>query len=134
MSLSLGNSSHDVQRQRVSFRHVRCHELDPRFHKGGNEGDVAGQSVKLGDQQHATDAPRLFKGRFQLGATALAGAGLDLGDLGDDIQPADPSEGKDGGLLRFQAEARLALLRSGNAVISDGRLTGEEGGAVHIEI
>ena len=46
-------------------------------------------------------------------------AGFDLDELGGDLEPLGPGEPGDGGALRLDPETRAALLRTGNAQISD---------------
>lgn len=57
-------------------------KLNPRLHEAGDEMDVAGQPVKLGDHKRGLLASTEFDGFEQLGPVAVPLAGFDLGELG----------------------------------------------------
>ena len=72
----LSHGGEDMDRQLVGMGVINGNEFDAAFHKRGNEGQVAGQAVELGDDK---PCPLLFAGRqslFQL-RTISALAALD---------------------------------------------------------
>jgi hypothetical protein len=50
----LGDGRHDVDGETVRLREIHCFKFDLRLHQVGDEGDVAGQSVQLGDDELGT--------------------------------------------------------------------------------
>ena len=59
LALSLGDDGHDVDRQLVRFRHVGSYEVDASLLQTGEEVNVTGQSIELGDDQRRRGAPRM---------------------------------------------------------------------------
>ena len=45
------NGSADVNREPVRLRDVHGHEVHPALHQVGDEGDVPGEAIQLGDNQ-----------------------------------------------------------------------------------
>ncbi|GGL95115.1 hypothetical protein GCM10010840_36500 [Deinococcus aerolatus] len=88
-----------MDREVVGLRHIDSDETDAGLHQGGNDGDVAGQPVQLGDQEDATDAAGLFEGGFTLRAPAFAGSGFNFSELKRERQVFAAGVGEDGGLL-----------------------------------
>jgi hypothetical protein len=87
------------------MRLVGGHELGIGFHEGGQERDVAAETVELGDQQGGAALLAVDQGCGQFGAIAVGLlAALDLG-----VGPQDGPAGSLGvclgcGLLRIQTE------------------------------
>ena len=123
LALVLGDGGQDVQGQLVGGGHVDRDELDAALHQVGDEGDVARQAVELGDHQHGPLPPAQLERRGELGPVGALAA-LHLGELGDQLAGAD--EAGDGGPLRIEPEAGLALPVGRNAVVGDKALHGIE--------
>jgi hypothetical protein len=109
----LGHRRHDVDGEPVGLREVDRHELGSALHQRGDEVDVAGEPIELGDHQHrlvqAAQAQRLG----ELGPV-VALAALDLGD-----DPAARDEAAHRLLLGFEPEAGATLALGRDAVIGD---------------
>jgi len=103
LGFAFGDGGHDVDGEVVGFGHVDGDEADARFHEAGDDSDVAGEAVELGDEEDAADAAGVVEGGFELGAAAFAGAGFDLGEFEDNFEVFAPGVGEDGGLLSLQA-------------------------------
>src|SRR5215471_16237132 len=84
----------------------------------GNERQIAGQAVELGDDELALVLPAGRQGLFKLGA-GVALAALDLGMLGDQLPGAAVEVVHDGLTLGVEAEAGFPLLVRGHPVISN---------------
>ena len=114
-----------MQRERVDVAAQRGDdERHPLRHQAGDERDVAAQPVELGDGDLALGLLRRLQRGLQLRPAVErigALAGLDLGELGDDLEAFGLGEGGDGLALRFEAEAGAALLLGRDAVIGDER-------------
>lgn len=63
-----------VDGEPVGARHIHCNEFHVAVHQAGNEMDVAGKPVKLGDDQNRAAFPALCKRRMELGPVLLASA------------------------------------------------------------
>ena len=99
-------------------------ERHPLRHQAGDERDVAAEPVELGDGDLTLGLLRRLQRRLQFGPAVecvAALAGLDLGELGDDLEAFGRGERGDGGALRLQAEAGTALLLGRDAVVGDQR-------------
>ena len=91
----------DVDGQAVGLGEVDGHEVDAALHQLGDEGDVAGQPVELGDHQGGAVQAAQAERPVQLGPV-VALAALDLGHLGGQ-RPAPAVEvGLDRFPLRLQ--------------------------------
>jgi hypothetical protein len=53
----LRNGGEDVNREPVRLREVHGYEVHPALHQVGDEGDVAGQPIELGDHQRGVVQP-----------------------------------------------------------------------------
>jgi hypothetical protein len=51
VALVLGHHGQNVYRELIRVRVIHGGELNARLHQRGNEGQIAGQSVKFGDNQ-----------------------------------------------------------------------------------
>lgn len=74
---------HDVQDQARGVGHIDGDKICGAFHEIGDEGDVAGQAVELGDEQGGFVLAAGVEGKRELG-TVVFGAALDLDELGED--------------------------------------------------
>ena len=79
----------------------------------GNERQIAGQAVELGDDELALVLPAGRQGLFKLGA-GVALAALDLGMLGDELPGAAVEIVLDGRALGVEAKPGLTLLVRGH--------------------
>ncbi len=102
----------------VHGRHVGRDELDAAFHQPGDEVDVAGQTVELGDDQHGAPRPAVGQRRCELGAVPLAAA-FHLDVLADDAAARRGGMADDGRALRLKAQAGAALLVGTDAQVGD---------------
>ncbi len=82
LPLMLSNRRQQVQRQPVRMRHIAGHELDAAIHQVSGERHVAGQSVKLGNDQRCAVKPTGSKRRRKLRTIGFT-ARLNLQQLGD---------------------------------------------------
>ena len=76
-------------------------------HKAGDEGDIAGEPVELGDDHRALCRPGLSECRGQLGPTiqgVCAPPGLHLDELREDRGPLPFTKAGYRGALRLNAE------------------------------
>lgn len=103
LGFPLGNGRHHVDGQVVRFGHVDRDEADAGLHEGGDDSDVAGEAVKLGDEQDPADAARVVEGGFELGPPSLPGSGFDFGELEHHVEPLAAGVGEDGGLLSLKS-------------------------------
>ena len=69
-----------MQPKPSGLRHVASHELRAAVHQVGDEGDIAGQSVQAGDNQHCPALAGQIEGGGELGPVGLLPA-LNLGEL-----------------------------------------------------
>ena len=76
----LGNGRQDMDRELVHVRIVHGHELDAALHQRCNEGQVAGQTIELGDHQPGLLPLAGRDGRGELRPVIVALAALDLGE------------------------------------------------------
>ena len=103
----LGNGSHDVQQEAVRLGHIRCGNIDTRFKQVGDEGDVARQTIKLGDEQDSPNPFRFGKRAGELRAVVLLAA-LNLDELGNDLTLTH-NVVKDSLALRFKPQTAFPL-------------------------
>src|SRR5262245_24946434 len=100
-------------------------ERHPLRHQSGDERDVAGKPVELGHGNLALGLLRCLQRRFQL-RTAIERigtlAGLDLGELGDDLETFGLRKGGNSVALRFETKTTAPLRCGRNAMICDERL------------
>lgn len=116
VALMLRKRGQHVKHQLVCMGIIDRHELHAAFHQPGDESDVAGQPVKLRDDQHRPlTAAQIERGR-QLRPIILPAA-LDLCELCQQITPAR-DEADDRRALRIEAKAALSLAGGGGAVAS----------------
>ncbi len=90
-------------------------------HQTGDEGNVTGQAIELGDDDGALEAAGIRQGGGKnRAAFERVGAlpRLDLDTLGDDLEVLGLSETGEGSTLRLDPEAALALPCGGNPEIS----------------
>ncbi|GGI93403.1 hypothetical protein GCM10010914_30020 [Deinococcus wulumuqiensis] len=120
MGFALGDGGHDVDGEVVGFGHVDGDEADAGFHEAGDDGDVAGEAVELGDEEDPTNSAGVAKGGFELGAPALPRAGFDLGEFEDDLKVLTASVSQNGSLLSFETQAALTLFGGTDSVVGDG--------------
>ena len=81
----LGDGGENVDRQAISLREIDRDEIDAKIDQRRNEGDIARQSVQLGDDQSCTMKTAKAQRFSELG-TVVALAGFDLHDLGGEVQ------------------------------------------------
>ena len=114
----LSHGGEDMDRQLVGMGVINGNEFDAAFHKRGNEGQVAGQAVELGDDK---PCPLLFAGRERPPQLRAVGAlaALDLGELIDQRPPTAVQVVHDGFALRVETQAGFALPIRADAEISD---------------
>ena len=86
---------------------VHCHELGPAFHQARDEGYVARQAIKLGDDQHGTTPPAQIERGDELRPVVLPAA-FNLRELLDQLATASDVAG-DGRPLGIEAETALPL-------------------------
>ena len=115
LALVLRHSGEDVQGQPVGARHVHGDEFNTAFHEIGDEGDVAGQPVELGDDQRGALPLTGGNGRVEFGPVGFPPT-LDLGELGEDVTAPGRKVGNDAA-LGVEAKAAGSLAVGGNAVI-----------------
>ena len=84
LALVLGNGGEQVDGELVGLGHVGCNEVHAAFHQAGNEMDVAGEPVELGDDELGFLAATCVERRGELGPV-VALARLNLGELGDEL-------------------------------------------------
>src|SRR5262249_26788277 len=116
--LVLGDGGGGVDGEPVGVRVVGGDKLDVAVHKGGDEGEIAGEAVEFGDDELG---PMLAAGGQRLleFGTIRAFAGLDLGMLGGELPGTAIEVGRDGLALGVEAEAGLALLIGRHPVVGD---------------
>jgi hypothetical protein len=115
-----------VQHERVCIRtKLGNDEWDPLSHQPGDEGNVAGEAIELGDDDRAFAGLAGCQRRSELwspfqGVGALAG--LDLRELGDQRVALGLGEPGDCCALGLDAEPRAALPGGGDPVVGNGML------------
>src|SRR4030095_7655816 len=82
LGLVLGNRRKNVDREFVDVRHVTGHEGHLPLHQRGDERDIPGEPVKLGDEQSGAMEPAQRQRLLELGPIAAL-ATLHLDHLGD---------------------------------------------------
>ena len=119
LALMLGKGRQDVDGEPVGLGHVGGDELDAGLHQPGDEVNIAGQPIQLGDDQRCLLPAAQLDGLEQLGPVGVALAGFDLGKLSQQGSGAPPSskEPADRLPLFCQSKAALALALGRNAVI-----------------
>ena len=115
----------EVQHERVGIGAQLCgDERHPRGHQPGDEGDVAGQPIELGDDDGATSSLCSCQGCRELRPALQrigALAGFDLDELVSDGETLALAELGDGTTLRFQAQAGASLPSGRHANVTDCR-------------
>lgn len=86
LGFALGDGSHDVDGEVVGFGHVDGDEADAGFHEAGDDGDVAGEAVELGDKEDPTNPAGVIEGGLQLWPPPFVGTGFDLGKFEDEFE------------------------------------------------
>lgn len=123
LPLVFGEGGQQVHHELVGVGVVDGLEIHPAFHQVGDEGHIAAQTVKLGDDEQGLLPAALGQGGQKLQALVLAAA-LDLGVMGGDLVTLPVGEQADRFLLGLQAQAAFALAVGGHAVVGDGSLHG----------
>ena len=116
LALMLGDSGQNVDGELVGMRVIDRDKLDAAIHQRGDEGEVAGQPVELGNDELGLV---LAAGEQRLGQLRAIRtlAALNLGVLGDEPPRAAVQVGLDGLPLRLKAEAGGPLLIGGNTIV-----------------
>ena len=115
--LVLGDNGKQAHGERIGIGHVAADEGHAGVAQGEDEPRVPRQSVQLGNQQRRPYPSRLGDGREQLGPPVFLAA-LHLDVFGEQLRRV-LDEGAHGGLLGFEAEARLSLAGSADAEVRD---------------
>jgi hypothetical protein len=110
-----GHCRKDVDGEPVRARHVHGHEFNIAVHQSGNEMDVAGEPVELGDDKHGTVLPALCERCMEFRPILLPPA-LYFDELRRQLSLACHEAG-DGFALRVQTQTARALPVGGNPVI-----------------
>jgi len=114
-----------VAREGVDVAAKRAdNERHPLRHQAGDKHDIAAEPVELGDGDLTLGLLRRFQCGLQFGPTIqciAAFAGLDLCELGDDLEAFSGGKRLDSRALAFQAEAGTALLLGRDAIVGDQR-------------
>src|ERR1017187_8427225 len=113
----LGDGGQNVDGQPVGLGHIASDEVRAALHQVGNKSDVAGQSVKTGNQQGSAALPTLFKCGQELRPVRVPASALDLGELGHELAAVDLAG--DGLTLRVKAQPARALAVGRNTVIGN---------------
>src|SRR4051812_50100890 len=92
-NLLLCHGCPDVDFERRGGRHVGGDEWNRAFHQPGNEMNVAGQTVKAGNQKHGTAAAAFFEGGVKLRAGGVALPALHFGICTGKLAAADEEPG-----------------------------------------
>src|SRR5262249_52587237 len=107
-----------VDGEPVGVRIVGGDELDVAVHQGGDEREIAGEAVELGDDEFDFVLAAGGQGLLPFGAVrAFSRLGLRM--LGDELPGAAIEVDRDGPALGVKAEAGLALLVRRHPVIGD---------------
>ena len=113
----LGDGGENVDGQSVRLGHIDGNEINPTLHEAGDEMDVAGQSIKPGDDERGFVTAALVERGCELRAVGVPLAALDFLELGE--QGSAVREPGNGGALGFQSKAALTLAVSRDAVVGD---------------
>jgi len=92
----------------VGLRHVHRHEIHSALHQVGNEGSVARESVKAGNQQRRPALAAFRKRGVKLGPVGIAASAFNLGERGGKLL-ALSEEPPDALALRFETDAAHVL-------------------------
>src|SRR5207302_8663122 len=114
----LSDSSHDVDRQLVRFRHIRRHEASAAVLELGEKGEVAAEPVQLCNDQGRAGELASGERLFELRAIVVL-AGLDFDKLRQQLPRTAVEEISHGFALRVQAEAAPALPRSADTIVGN---------------
>lgn len=87
---------------------IDCDKLDARLHEAGEEGDVAGQPVELGDDEDGLRAPGVSEGANEFG-TVGAFPALDLDVLPEKSRVVRPEVRLAGNALPLEAKPRKTM-------------------------
>ena len=112
-ALFFGERGIEVQDERIDVRpQFGDEEGHAMRHQAGNEMHVARETIELGDRDRAAQRPRLGERRRQLRPTierVASLAGLDLDELGHDLEPLIAREPRQRLALRLDAQDRSGL-------------------------
>jgi hypothetical protein len=117
LAFMLGHCREDVNCEPVRAQHIHGDRFNIAVHQAGNEMDVAGEPVKLGDDQRGAALPSLCEGRKELRPVILAPA-LHFHERGGQLALAC-HEACNGFALCIHAKPLDALLVRGHPVVSD---------------
>ena len=101
------------------MRHVDRNELHASFLQAEQEVRIAAQSVELGDDELGVEGAACVERFGQRWAVIVTLAALDLDVLLAQRPVASVQPGFDGGALRFETEAALALTLGRDAKVGD---------------
>ncbi len=79
----------DVNGEPGSLRHVAGDEVRPALHEVGNESDVAGQTIKAGNEEQSTAFAAVGQRGQKLRPVAVPASALDLRILGHQLAATD---------------------------------------------
>jgi hypothetical protein len=102
LGLLLSNCGQDVHDEPIRLGHIDSHELDTGFHEVRDEGDVAGETVQLGDHQGSAMFTAELEGCSE-GGPIISLAAFDLKNFLYKRPVSTIQESGDGGALRFEA-------------------------------
>jgi hypothetical protein len=85
----LGAGGEDVDGEAIRGRRVHRDEIHAALHQVRNEGDIAGEAVKAGNQQHGAALAALGQRRVKLRAVAVPAPAFNLGEHGGEPAAAD---------------------------------------------
>ncbi len=115
----LGHGSQDMDGKPVGIGHIGGNEVHTAFHQAGNEMDVTGKPVQLGNDERRLEAPAVGQGSFQLGPVFMPLAAFNFVLLADELPTVAVGESLDGAALRFLSKAACTLTGGADAVIGD---------------
>ena len=116
--LELGKHGQHLDHHLVRVWIVTTDEIHPALDQAGDEVDVAGKAVELGDQERYAAPATLLDGGLKLGPVVLL-SGFDLGILVGQVAAVCFEVALDGCALRVEAVAAGSLFLGRNAIIGD---------------
>ncbi len=108
LGLLLSNGGQDVDHEPIRLGHIDSHKLNAGLHEVRDEGDVAGETVQLGDHQRSAMLAAELEGGSE-GRPIIALAAFNLQDLLHQGPVSPIEESGDGGPLRFESQAASSL-------------------------
>src|SRR5262249_61045294 len=114
----LSDGRKDVEREPVCRREIAANELDLAVHQGGDEGNVAAQSIELRDDQLRLVLPASREGGGELRAV-VALAALHFAVFPDQLPVSAVQVVLDSFALGFDPITPLTLLVGRNAKVGD---------------